>query len=117
MNRISTWQVADGDFCEKGCRFGSHQFAETIDGKLNSFEDKIAYVAYFNAGVRVLDISDPYNMEEVGYYIPRANERTNPIAPGQPLVIQINDVDIDYRGLVYASDRVGSGRFVLEHTK
>ena len=114
---ISTWQVPDGDFCDKGGRFGSHQFAETIDGALNRFEDKIAYVAYFNAGVRALDISDPYNMEEVGYYIPRANERTNPIAPGQPLVIQINDVDIDHRGLIYASDRVGSGLFVLEHTK
>ena len=112
---IGTWQVPDGDFCGKGGRFGPHQFAETRDGALNRFEDKIAYVAYFNAGVRVVDISDPYDMKEVGYYIPRANERTNPIAPGQPRVIQINDVDIDYRGLVYASDRVGSGLFVLEH--
>ena len=29
--------------------------------------------------------------------------------------IQINDVDIDHRGLAYASDRVGTGLFILEY--
>jgi hypothetical protein len=35
---------------------------------------------------------------------------------GQPVVIQMNDVDIDHRGLAYASDRVGTGLFILEYT-
>jgi hypothetical protein len=28
----------------------------------------------------------------------------------------MNDVDIDHRGLTYASDRVGTGLFILEYT-
>ena len=112
---VDTWQVPDGGFCEKGGRFGPHQFAETVNGELNRFEDKIAYVPYFNAGLRVVDISDPYNMREVGYYIPGPNENSHPIVPGQPAVIQINDAAIDRRGFVYASDRVGGGLFVLSY--
>jgi hypothetical protein len=73
-------------------------------------------VAYFNAGVRVVDLSDPYNVKEVGYYVPKANALSHPIMRGQPTAIQINDVDIDHRGLAYASDRVGSGLFILQYT-
>jgi len=113
---VSFWQVPVGNFCEKGGRFGPHQHAETVNGELNRFEDKIAWIAYFNAGVRVLDISDPYNMKELGYYIPKTNQNSHPLAKGQPTAIQINDVDIDHRGLAYASDRVGTGLFVLEYT-
>jgi len=83
---------------------------------LNRFDDKIAWVAYFNAGIRVLDLSDPYHLRELGYYVPKTNQNSHPIASGQPTVIQINDVDIDHRGLAYASDRVGAGLFVLEYT-
>ena len=113
---VSVWQVPVGHFCEKGGRFGPHQSAETVNGQINRFEDKLAWVAYFNAGVRVVDLSDPYNLREVGHYIPKTNERSYPIAEGQPVAIQINDVDIDHRGLAYAVDRVGTGLFVLEYT-
>ncbi len=113
---VSTWQVPVGNFCEKGGRFGPHQSADTVNGKINRYEDKLAWVAYFNAGVRVVDLSDPYNMKEVGYYIPKPNKNSYPIADGQPVAIQMNDVDIDHRGLAYASDRVGTGLFILEYT-
>jgi hypothetical protein len=113
---VSVWQVPVGDFCSKGGRFGPHQSADTVNGRLNRFENKIAWLAYFNAGIRVLDLSDPYRLEEVGYYIPKTNERSHPIAKEQPVVIQINDVDLDHRGLAYASDRIGSGLFILEYT-
>ncbi len=87
-----------------------------VNSELNRFEDKIAWIAYFNAGIRVLDLSDPYNLKEVGYYIPKTNANSHPISKEQPTAIQINDVDVDHRGLAYATDRVGSGLFVLEYT-
>jgi hypothetical protein len=113
---IGTWQVPDDDFCKKGARFGPHQFAETVDTHINRFEDKIAYFAYFNAGLRVVDISNPYALREVGHFTPLYNKLAVPIATGQPLAIQSNDVDIDYRGLIYMPDRTGSGLFVLKYT-
>jgi hypothetical protein len=113
---VSSWQVPVGNFCQKGGEFGPHQHAETVNSQLNRFDDKIAWIAYFNAGVRVIDIADPYRIEELGYYIPKINQNSHPILPGQPITIAINDVDIDHRGLAYASDRVGTGLFVLEYT-
>ena len=46
----------------------------------------------------------------------RRPTHSRPIEKGQPTVIQMNDVDIDHRGLAYASDRIGTGLFVLEYT-
>ena len=50
---VSVWQVPVGDFCTKGGHFGPHQSADTVNGKINRFENKIAWLAYFNAGIRV----------------------------------------------------------------
>ena len=113
---VSVWQVPADEFCNKGGRFGPHQNAETVNGRINRFEDKLAWLAYFNAGVRVVDLSDPYNLREVGSYVPKITEKSHPIEKGQVAAIQINDVDLDDRGLAYASDRTGAGLFILQYT-
>ncbi|MBM4322581.1 MAG: hypothetical protein FJ115_03390 [Deltaproteobacteria bacterium] len=108
---VATFKVPDGDFCERGGRFGPHQFAETKDGEIIGGD--LLYIAYFNAGLRVVDISDPFHPKEVGYYIPDANDKTK---LGLKRVIQTNDVDLDYRGLIYITDRAGAGLHILEYT-
>ena len=107
---VAVFKVPDGDFCERGGRFGPHQFAETKDGEL--IGGTLLYVAYFNAGLRVVDISDPYHPREVGFFIP------DPVGSGtgrEKRFIQTNDVDLDYRGLIYTTDRAGNGMHVLEY--
>ncbi len=100
---LASFQVPDGNFCERGGRFGPHQFAETKDGEL--IGGSLLYVAYFNAGLRVVDITDPSLPQEVGHYVPEP-------AAGRP--VQTNDVDLDHRGLIYITDRSGNGLHVLE---
>ncbi len=71
-------------------RFGAHQFQE-------HFEDTLVYVTWFGGGLRVVDIADPMNPEEVGHFIPEPVD-------GEPSP-QSNDVEVDGRGLIYLIDR------------
>lgn len=100
---LSTFQVPEGDYCEKGGRFGPHQYAETKDGK--PIGGSLLFIAYFNAGLRVVDISTPSRPVEVGYYV------SDPVA-GK--LVQTNDADLDSRGLIYITDRSGNGLHILE---
>lgn len=108
---VATFKVPDGDFCQRGGRFGPHQFAETKDGEI--IGGSLLYVAYFSAGLRIVDIYNPFRPKETGYYIPETTDKTK---PRLKKVIQTNDVDLDYRGLIYITDRAGTGLHVLEHT-
>jgi len=111
---VDIFRVPDADFLTHGGRFGPHQFNETQDNKLYRPQDNrnLLYVAYFAGGLRVLDISDPYAMKEVGFFLPKTTGTT---IARRKTVIQTNDVDLDYRGLAYISDRAGTGLHVVEY--
>lgn len=72
-------------------RFGAHQLREKVD------PDMLCYVTWFAAGLRILDIADPANPRERGYFIPKPGDGYD--AP------QTNDVTMDDRGLLLITDK------------
>jgi hypothetical protein len=103
---IAGFPIPQGDFCARGGRFGPHNIHENRPGSKD--DDLLIYLCYFNAGIRVVDISNPFRPEETGYFIP-------PAPAGQD-AIQINDVYVDSDGLIYITDRLHGGLYVLEYT-
>ena len=100
-------------------RFGAHSVNESFDPV---YYGKLTFVSYFNAGVRALDVRDPFNPKEVGHYIPPRSDRTQPtctLEAGKPptgckTAIQTNNVETDARGYIYAVDRAGTGMHILQ---
>jgi hypothetical protein len=118
---ISNFQVPEttGSFCSRGGRFGSHSTNESM---APVFYKKIAMISYFNAGVRAVDIRDPYNPKEVGYFIPSVTEATEKRcikvdgSDRCKVAIQSNNVETDDRGYIYLVDRANTGLHILELT-
>jgi len=117
---ISTWTVpeASGNFCSRGGRFGTHSSNESF---APVFYDRVMFFAHFNAGVRAVDLRDPFHPREIGYYIPAITAKTiqqcvpGATPPCKP-VIQTNNVEIDERGYIYIVDRAGTGLHILRLT-
>lgn len=111
---------ASGDFCARGGRFGAHASNESFTP---IYYRRMIFVTYFNAGVRAVDIRDPYRPKEVGYYIPAITEKTDkrciPL-PGDgescKIAIQSNNPEVDDRGYIYVVDRANTGMHILELT-
>jgi hypothetical protein len=80
------------------------------------------FVTWFNAGVRAVDVRNPYQPREVGYYIPATNKNTRPSCEKTPqgprckIAIVTNSVEVDDRGYVYVTDRAQTGLHILEPT-
>ncbi|MSO19813.1 MAG: hypothetical protein EXQ56_05005 [Acidobacteria bacterium] len=118
---ISSYQLPDagGNFCDRGGRFGAHSVNESF---APVYYGKLSFVSYFNAGVRALDVRDPFNPTEVGHYIPPRSDRTQPtctVVVGQPptgckTAVQTNNVETDPRGYIYIVDRAGTGMHILQ---
>ena len=96
---VSGWTVreASGNFCARG-RFGAHASNESFTP---IYYRRLVFIAFFNAGVRAVDIRDPLRPVEVAHFIPA----------GAPVT---NNVEVDDRGYIYAVDRAGLGLHVLE---
>jgi hypothetical protein len=108
---IGTFPAPPHDaFAQRGGRFGAHNLHENLPGPTSFRSDRIIVGSWFNAGVRVYDTKDPYRVEEIAYFVPGA-PRLSPAG-----AVQINDVYVDERRIVYAVDRFTGGLYVLEMT-
>lgn len=92
------------EFCEGGLRFGPHNLHENLPGSYRS--ETLIFVTYFNAGLRVYDIADAAHPLEVAHWVPEA--------PAGQIAPQVNDLYVDESGLIYTTDRIGGGLYVLE---
>ncbi|SFT47667.1 hypothetical protein [Mesorhizobium sp. YR577] len=98
-----TMRPKDGSWCQQGARYGAHNTWQWMKA------DDPLYLTWFNAGVRIVDWSNPFEPKELGYYIPAGTkERFCP---------QTNEVFVDRQtGLIYITDRWGLGLHILEYT-
>ena len=125
---VSNWQVPEktGNYCTKGGRFGTHSSNENMTPL---FHKRVMFFAYFNAGVRAVDVRDPFNPKEIASFVPAMNKNTvvleTPagLGKGMPFTeasnrraIQTNNVEVDDRGYIYIVDRANSGMHILELT-
>jgi len=89
---VATFQVAEQERKAVAAgRFGAHQPHEHVG------PDNLVYSAWFSGGLRVVDISNPYQPKEIAYYVPKP-------APGASSA-QTNDLFVDANGLIYLIDR------------
>lgn len=118
---VSNFQLDEepGDFCNRGGRFGPHA---PHDSRNPDFLNKIVLLSYFNAGVRAIDIRNPFRPTEVAYFIPEVTDKTQPtcvIKHGKQecnVAIMTNNVNLDDRGYIYLLDRAGTGLHIVELT-
>lgn len=108
---VSNFQVpeAEEDFCQRGGRFGPHSTPWSFTPV---FYKKVLALPYFNAGIRAVDVRDPFHPKEVAFLIPATTENTAPRAG--KFAIQTNNVEVDERGLIYSADRANTGLHIVE---
>jgi hypothetical protein len=108
---ISTLPAAPhATFARRGGRFGAHNLHENLPVPTSWSSDQLVIGTFFNAGVRAYDISNPYQPQEVAYFVPGAPMLSRAGA------IQLNDVYVDDRRIVYTVDRFVGGLYILEMT-
>ena len=91
-------------FCEKGGRFGPHNVQHMSEP--GPRRDDMVFMTYFNAGLRVFDIRNPFRPEEIAYFIPPD--------PKPGVAVRSEDVYVEWdRGVVYLANR-NMGIYVLE---
>jgi len=100
------------NFCEKGGRFGPHNQHQWQYQDVLLHDEQLCFLTYFNAGLRVFDISDERLPREIAYFVPPDPQARRGLLPKTKLVAQTEDVVVDARGFIYISDK-NHGVYVL----
>ena len=99
------------NFCERGGRFGPHNQHQSQHQAVLLDRDDLIFLTYFNAGLRIVDISDARLPREVGSFVPPDPTARVGVLPTK-LVAQSEDVLVDRRGYIYLTDK-NHGVYVL----
>ena len=100
-------------YYDKPGRFGPHNQHHPRGRECRLQSSDYLVMAYFNAGIRIFDISDPAVPREAGYYVPEDPDEQFGPRPREGVGSQTEDVAVDSRGYVYCSDP-NRGLMVLE---
>jgi len=103
-------------YADRGGKFGPHNIHMPHHQECLAKVGGLLHLTYFAAGLRIYDISDPYQPREVGYFVPAdpAERLSRPYLPTN-LVPQYEDILIDARGYIYVGDR-NYGLTILRYT-
>jgi hypothetical protein len=93
-----------GEFDALPLRYGPHNLHENRAGSYRSA--RLAFVTYFNAGLRVYDLADPERPAEVAWWVPDA--------PAGQGAAQTNDLFVEAGARVWLTDRFAGGLDCLE---
>jgi len=92
----------------RGGRFGAHNLHENVPLPTSWHSEDVIIGTFFNGGLRAYDITNPYQPKEVATFVPPA-PAMSPVG-----AIQLNDVFVDEREIVYTVDRFSGGLYILE---
>ncbi|MGW4790824.1 ROK family glucokinase [Nonomuraea sp. NPDC004297] len=103
------------DFSGRGGWSGPHNINHHQHHPDVQKQGDLLYIAHFNAGLRIYDVSNTRLPREVGYFVPPDPVRRYGPMPEGELVAQSEDVVVDRRGYIYVSDK-NQGVWILRYT-
>lgn len=102
------------DFSTRGGWCGPHNINHHQHHPDVEKQGNLFYIAHFNAGLRIYDVSNIKLPREVGYFLPPEPSRRYGPMPEGKLVLQTEDVVVDRRGYIYISDK-NQGLWILRY--
>jgi hypothetical protein len=109
-------EVPYADFCDRPGWSGPHNQSQLHHNPDVAPQGNLVYLTYFNAGLRVFDVSQPRLPREVAWFLPPDPARRFGPQPPSDLVVQSEDVLVDRRGFIYVTDK-NQGLWILRQTE
>jgi hypothetical protein len=103
------------DFTTRGGWRGPHNMNHHQHHPDVQRQGDLFYLAHFNAGLRIYDVSNTRLPREVGFFMPPEPRRRYGPMPEDKLVLQTEDVLVDRRGFIYVTDK-NQGLWVLRYS-
>jgi hypothetical protein len=102
---------SEQDYVQLGGQFGPHNLHENRPGSFQS--SSTIFATWQSAGVRVFDITQPYQPREIGYFVPPQPTRWMEPMRGRAKVRHTADLFVAQDGLIYATD-YDAGLYILQ---